>query len=506
MWLKSHRDRGDRIRGIGRLTALAATAAVLLLAAAEAGALPPEPGCEFRYQPSVGFTCGDHSLDLSFTHRTRIELWDAWLGNSDTFYGLRSRTGVKYSWKDYVTLFGEFQDARTYGLGSSTSGAGTLYRAWGGANTRAKTKGQALRQLWAEVRPVEGLSFRIGRQDIKLGTQAMYPEANWKYLKIKRTSQRLVGTVGWTNVERTNDGMVLQYDTEGYNTYVFVANPTTGVFDHDGGYRRQHSIYYGGISLIAKRNTLVENTEFRGFLLGYDDDRNGSDGGLPDKVGIFTFGGSLIGIYPVGPGNLDLTLWAAGQLGTYNHMDHIAGAAIAEIGYQLPDVWSKPWLRAGVNYASGDTEDNGSHKTFFNMLPTNHLYYGFADQFAFQNLVDVFAQLMLKPHERVALNLMFHQFYLATDWDMQYFGTGAFTKENRPTGANFGYGGRPSGGANEIGQEFDIVLDFKLCTGVAVQGGWAMIWGDKVIDKNVSAGRLNNDKVDFGYLQVTLNY
>jgi len=335
----------------------------------------------------------------------------------------------------------------------------------------------------------------------------MYKEGNWKYLKVKRGSQRLVGTVGWTNDERSNDGFVIQYDTDRFNNYAFAASPTTGVFEQDGGYRRQKNIYYGGLSSTAKRDTWVRNTEFRGFFLGYGDDRHTKDGGLPDSVEIYTVGGSLIGIYPVGPGNLDVLLWGAGQVGRYNGTDHAAAAAIAEFGYQLPDVWSKPWFRAGINYASGGGGGSGAdHNTFFNMLPTNHLYYGFADQFAFQNLVDVFAQLMFKPHEKVSVNLMFHQFDLASDDDLQYFGTGAFTKESNGGSGNFGFGGRSSGGDNQVAKELDLVVNVNICKGLSVQGGYAWMWGEDVIDNNVSAGRLNDDELDFGYLQVSFKY
>jgi hypothetical protein len=208
----------------------------------------------------------------------------------------------------------------------------------------------------------------------------------------------------------------------------------------------------------------------------------------------------VIGIYPAGPGNFDALLWGAGQAGNFNGRDHLAGALVAEAGYQFTEVYSKPWLRTGVNVASGGGA-SGDHNTFHNMLPTNHLYYGFADALAFQNLVDVFAQLQFKPHERVAVNLMFHQFWLANDNDAQYFGTGAFNQ----TG-NFGYGGRPSGGDTKFGKELDVIVNVNLCTGVSLQGGYAHIWGDDVVDNLVAAGTFADDELDWAYLQLTLKY
>ena len=120
-----------------------------------------------------------------------------------------------------------------------------------------------LRQLWLDVKPIEGLGIRIGRQDINLGTEVMYPEGNWKYVKIKRGSQRLVGTVGWTHAERSNDGIRVAYDTGGHHLFAFAAQPTTGVFDIDDAYKRQGDILYGGLTWTVKRDTWLPNTELR---------------------------------------------------------------------------------------------------------------------------------------------------------------------------------------------------------------------------------------------------
>ncbi len=136
------------------------------------------------------------------------------------------------------------------------------------------------------------------------------------------------------------------------------------------------------------------------------------------------------------------------------------------------------------------------------MLPTNHLYYGFADQFAFQNLLDVFGQLMLKPHEKVGINFMVHHFRLVDSDDGQYFGTGAFTTKN----GNFGFGANPSCGKHEVGTEIDVVVDVKLHKHVSVQGGYSYIWGGDVWEANKNAGRWVDADVEFGYLQLALNY
>jgi hypothetical protein len=475
-----------------------------LLVCLVAGSAQAEPATTdengFHWQPSLFWKGENQRLDLMVGTRYRIEWWDAHKGKTDDFHALRTRVAAKYSYKSFLTLFAEFQDARIYDLSPETSGAGALYRRFSRNGTSQETDGQDLRQAWVEFRPIEALSIRAGRTDIKLGTQAMYPEPNWKYVKIKRASQRMVGTVGWTHGERSNDGGSIAYDTGRYHLYLFGAQPTTGVFDISGAYERQADIAYGGASFTAKRGTWLRDTEVRTFFLGYGDNRPVEDGGLPQKVEVYTLGFSAIGIYPCGPGNFDVLAWAAGQAGRFDGRDHWAGAGILELGYQLPEVLGKPWIRAGVNVASGGDE-SGDHNTFFNMLPTNHLYYGFADQFAFQNLLDIFGQVMLEPHDRVGLNFVVHHFRLVDSADGQYFGTGAFTTKN-----NFGFGRRQSFGQHEVGTEIDVVVNVKLHDHVSLQGGYSYIWDGDVWQANKDAGVFSSSDVEFGYLQLVLTY
>ena len=448
-------------------------------------------GCFFT--PSLGCEWGEHRVDLSLSTRLRAEYWRARTSKSDIFYAARTRVGLKYSYGSLLTLFGEFQDARLYSLSPNSSGIAGVY--WTFSRGESDTDSQRIRQLWLDVRPIEGLGIRIGRQDIKLGTEVMYPEANWKYVKIQRGSQRLVGTVGWSHGERSNDGIRVSYDTGGHHLFAFAAQPTTGVFDIRDAYKRQSDINYGGLTWTIKRDTWLPNTEVRLFGLVYDDKRGVGDGGLPDSVTIYTGGASVLGLYPLGPGTLDLLAWGAYQFGSFSGLDHSAGAAILEAGYQLSELPLKPWFRLGVNYASGDDDlTDGDHNTFFNMLPTNHLYYGFADQWAFQNLVDWFAQLMLKPHDKVSVNLMLHQFYLANDNDNRYFGTGAFNKKI------FGFGAQPSRGYGAGGTEIDAVVNYDFNKHLSIQGGYAYMWGRGIFNTS------NNSNVSFGYLQLALKY
>jgi hypothetical protein len=440
---------------------------------------------------------GKHRLALNLSTRFRAEAWDAHATNTDWFTALRTRLGVRYDLVERLTAFGELQDARIHRLDDDSSGAGALYRTAAGG--RGHTHGDRIRQLWLEMRPRAGLALRAGRQDIKLGTEVMYPEASWKYLKAARLSQRLVGTVGWTHAERSNDGLSVAWDLGGYHLYAFAARPTSGVFDLNSSYAGQNDIAYGGVSWTAKRGTWFPHTEVRLFGIAYRDDREASDGAsggaINEDLDVLTVGFSLVGVRPAGEGEADWLLWGAVQEGDWYDLDHRAFALLAEAGYHLTTLAAEPWLRAGVNLASGDgSATDGDHESFFNLLPTNHLYYGFADRLALANLVNAFVQLKLKPAPKMDLNVFLHHFLLFTDDDGRHFGTGAFNRNA------FGYGVQASGGHRSVGTEVDVVLSYALHPRVSLQAGYSFLEGHAL------SNDLVDDDVRFAYFQVAARY
>jgi len=451
---------------------------------------PPPDGAHMA--PSLYWKDGPHRIDIAAAARVRMEGWDTFSATNpdwDWFTGTRLRLSLKYSYANKIALMIEGQHTRLNGLDADSAAPARNYFVAGGLDSHAQ--GTSVRQAFLELRPGEGISLKAGRQDIKLGSEVTYAEPNWKYLKAARLGERLIGTVGWTHVERSNDAGTLTVDTGEHVFYAFAARPTTGVFDADSAYHPQRDLVYGGAAWTVKRGEWLPNTELGAFAIAYDDDRAVTAGGIAGGVDVYTFGASALGVYPFGPGQLDALVWGAGQTGDFGPRDHSAYAGIVEAGYQLPAVWSKPWLRLGINFASGDGDPgDDEHHTFFNLLPTNHLYYGFADQLAFQNLKNLFLQLRLAPHEKIQLNAFVHYFSLMDADDARYGGTGAFNRKS------FGYVATPSGGARTIGTEFDLVATIALHKSVTLELGGA----------HLEAGRLLPGDIQWGYASVELKY
>ena len=464
--------------------------------AALAQAAPPQapPPDGLHATPSLYWQEGDHRVDLGLATRVRTESWEAVTDGNHWYTATRTRVRAQYSWRNEILAVGEFQDVQLHGMDADGFGALANYRNANGGESQASA--DDLRTLYLEVRPTEKTFFRAGRQDVKFDSQEVqYAEPNWRYLRTMRLGERLVGTVDWSHVGRAYDGFAAGVDVSGVELFGFGARPTQGVYEAEGAYRPLHDIFVGGATVTVERGTLLANDELGIFGLYYLDDRPVSKGGLADEVSIYTYGAQWLGVHPCGPGNVDVLLWGAYQTGHYNDLDHSAGAGIVELGYQLPNVFAKPWLRIGLNVASGDDDPtDGDHDTFFNMLPSNHPYYGFADQLAFQNLWDSFVQLRLTPHPMLALNLFVHQFRLLEKDDSRYAGTGAFDD------TAFGFSASSSNGHKNVGTEYDLVASFTPHKAVTLEAGFEWLDGGAVFQ---SVAQRN---VQFGYVSLELKY
>ena len=444
--------------------------------------------------PSLYWQQGDHRVDLGLATRVRTESWQAFTDENSWYTATRTRVHLQYSWRDEILAVGEFQDVRLHGMDPDGTGALANYRNANGGGSQAS--GDDLRTLYLELRPTPKTFMRAGRQDVRFDSQEVqYAEPNWRYLKSMRLGERLVGIVDWSHVGRAYDGFAAGVDVSGVELFGFGARPTQGVFEAEDAYRPLHDIFVGGATATVERGTLLANDELGLFGLYYLDDRPVTRGGLADEVSVSTFGAHWLGVHPCGPGNVDVLLWGAYQTGDYNDLEQAAGAGIVELGYQLPNVFAKPWLRIGLNVASGDDDPaDGDHDTFFNMLPSNHPYYGFADQLAFQNLWDSFVQLRLAPHPMLALNLFVHQFRLLEQDDSRYAGTGAYDD------TAFGFTASPSNGHRNLGTEYDLAATFTPHKAVTLEAGFAWLDGGAVFQ--TSAER----DVQFGYVALELRY
>jgi len=478
-----------------------ALALALLLAALPVAARAAAPGAGDGGDP-LAWRHGNHRVRLLLETRARSEWHDQNAGHGDGFYALRSRAAAHWTWRDGVAAFVQVQDARIRSLSPRSSGAAARYRrtAEGGPS---RTHGDHLRNAWLEWRPRTGVRLRVGRQDLELGGEPDYPEPTWRVLTRERGAGRLLGTAGWTHAERAYDGASLAVQTARHHAWLFAARPTTGAFDLDDAYRHQSRIHVAGGAWTLVRDRALPFGELRVFGLWHRDARSPREGGLAHPVEVGTLGASATAVLPLRSGRLDLLAWGAVQAGDFAEaadaggraLDHRAFAFAVEMGHQWRHVPAEPWLRAGIQLASGDDDPrDGDHGTFFAGLPSSHRTLGLADRLAFQNAVDAFAELRLEPLPALELRAAVHWLRLHRGTDAVYTGWGAYDREV------FGFETTPSGGRSGVGTELDLELAWRASEHVRVAAGYAHLFGRGALHG------LADEDVRFAYAELRVDY
>jgi hypothetical protein len=489
----------------------AATSLALLLAVPAhgqtAGQPPPLP---LAVAPLSMKGPYDSTIRLEVFNRLRGEFvdWFATAPDGPTptfrynFLGNKFQLGLRVR-RDPYEVFVQFQDSTVANVPRDGVGVGATYY----ANTqRSLQNGAILRQAWGSAkRPfgLDGVSLRAGRIQYLDGLDVPAVNSNLKWIQYNRLSQRLIGPFDYTHVGRSFDGGQVAYDTDLLNLTGFGFVPTYGGFEVDAN--RELDITVGGVALNLKESPSFGPMIGRLFWYYYGDFRDvlyvdnrplaARQAAQGESSNIHTVGAHLVRVEALGPGTADGMAYGFGQFGNYQELTQLAWAYGVEVGYRLPGVWAKPWMRGGINSGSGDTDPNdGTHGTFFQLLPTAWIY----AQFPFYNMMnnqDVFLQWILDPHPMLSFRLDWHWLRLNSSHDLAYFGGGA-TKNDF-----FGYGGVNGNGRINLAQLIHFMLTVRPTAFLTLNGFYAHAWGQGVINQ-AFAGRDAN----YGFLEAVLAF
>ncbi|HSC29735.1 MAG TPA: alginate export family protein [Vicinamibacterales bacterium] len=432
---------------------------------------------------------------------TRVEAWSYFEprpGGGDPDYatianrlfaGIR-QTGPRHELNmglQYVQFGGLPDDA----LGPGALGTGAAYYEH---NRRTDSRQVYVRTLNLQVRGVlPGLDVRGGRMGYTSGAEAPSGDPAIEAVKRMRLDSRLVGEFEWSIYQRAFDGVRVDWDDRRKLHATLAALwPTQGGFEERAG-RSLEDVRVLGATVAARPSPTFPRMELQGFVLGYRDTRPVA--ARPDNTGraasavnvdITTFGASVVGARPVADGRLDWLGWLALQTGDWYDDSHSAVAFALEGGYQWLRWLGHPWVRAGWNHASGDSDgSDGDHDTFFPMLPTGRKY-SLSATYAAMNLDDVFAQLVVRPWEDVAVRFDVHHLRLAGSSDLWYGGSGATRRE----GTIFGYAGRRSGGGRTLGPAVEGSVDWTIAPRWSINGYAGWIRGGDVVRFSFAGDRL----------------
>ena len=452
-------------------------------------------------------------VQISGSLRTRVESWDWFQGNASndyTFPGSIARVSLseslsKLDWQlEFAApfLLGLPNDAVASGA-QGQQGFGASYYV---ANQKNTDAGMVFaKQGYLRFKSLGGRDsqwLKVGRMEFIDGAEVAPKDATLASLKRDRIAHRLIGNFAFSDVGRSFDGAEYSVSGRNLNLTMFGGRPTRGVFQVDGWGEVQANVYYA--ALTGQVGKAGNAGEWRLFGLGYQDLRDGvlktdnrptairsADTG---HIAIGTYGGHYVHAAQTTAGTLDLLAWGVLQNGSWGALAQRAGAFAAEGGFQpniLPAL--KPWLRIGYDYGSGDKNaSDGTHGTFFQVLPTPRIYARFPF-FNMMNNKDRFAELMLRPSKKITIRSDAHALSLANRNDLWYSGGGVYQPWT------FGYTGRPSNGASSLATLFDGSADFNINGHVSLGAYAGHVVGKSVIEAIYPKGKNAN----LGFLELT---
>ena len=340
-------------------------------------------------------------------------------------------------------------------------------------------------------------NLRLGRFEFFDGLETQPKNTTIGWLQANRISQRLIANFGFSNAQRSFDGLDAQLNSRNWNVTGMAARSDQGVFNMNGNPELNVDLQY----LAFTRSEMNGHVLWRAFAIGYHDGRTyvtktdnralAVRAADHQNIRIGTYGGDLLAVVPAGKGQFDFLFWGVGQNGSWGALSHSANAAAVEGGFQLTKTPSSPWLRGGWFRSSGDNDaTDGAHHTFFQVLTTPRLY-ARTPFYNLMNNTDEFVQLMDKPAKPLALRADLHWLKLTSAHDLWYGGGGAF--DNKV----FGYTGRPSNGATSLASVADMSADWQATGNIALNFYYGYIQG-----KTVAAAIYPTDRnMQFGYVE-----
>ncbi len=322
----------------------------------------------------------------------------------NTFTMLRTRFGAAIQPSSDVNVYIQIQDSRAYGTEP---------------NTLSNTANLDIHQAYFQVNDLWGkaIDLKVGRQEMAYG------------------GQRLIGSVGWSNVGRSFDGAKLTFGKK--NTFDLFSM----IIDED-------NTPVGGPATPTTTAGRA-NTDFNFFGAYYKHRKNANY--MVDIYGLFesdlneTLPGEndlnrlTVGSYNKGKlgSNFNFETEVALQLGKRRGADVSAFMLTGAVGYTFATA-KKPRISVGIDYLSGSEVGDSDYKTFDTMFATNHKFYGYMDYFINVplnvggfGLQDIMVKAYYPFSKNLKFNAHFHNFQTA------------------------------KGDEKNLGNELDLVLNYK---------------------------------------------
>ena len=375
---------------------------------------------------------------------------------------VQSRLAGKLVFNSHWQLIAEIQDARIF--------RETL-------NSTPAINSNALNQSFADDLDIHRLALKHSTEkfDITLGRQ-----------KLNLGDQRLVASLEWVNTARVHDGLRIDYKHDSLTVNAFVTelvgvDPSNFNDGADTENRYFDSQFNG---LFIEQKQLGDIDVVQAWWLQR---RNSSFGDDVHTLG-FRAQENLV----------DLVLEAQASLQTGDFDGNRHDAAMAQASVTKP--FAKGVLKLGFAWASGDNDSSDNrHKTFDNLYPLNHAYYGFLDLVALQNVRTIELNYQRKFwDDKLKVGAALHGFWLDDKNDFWY------EAGLSPVSVSFVDANNIDRQERFLGTEFDFTLEYsptsKIFKGFKFLAGYSHFEsGDRVLNSSQN-GSVSDP--DFLYLQM----
>ncbi|HEY2910300.1 MAG TPA: alginate export family protein [Gemmataceae bacterium] len=297
--------------------------------------------------------------------------------------------------------------------------------------------------------------FRAGRQELVYG------------------SQRLISALDWVNARRTFDGFKMFTRTEKWDFDLFGVRPVVpNATNLDAS---DHNQFFSG-AWFTYRNAPNQNVDLYYLDLNNSNHTAASgNGGVPGGYNVSTFGGRYVG-------KANNWLWDFEpmlQFGHYSNQSIMAKAVAADVGYQWSELAWNPQFWLGWEYASGDPDPqaSGTRRTFNQLFPFGHYYFGFADLVGRQNINDYFANFVFFPTKWITMTTQYHVFRLDSNKDALYGPGGNVIRQDKTGKAG-----------DDVGNELDLVSNLHLSNHSDVLVGYSYLFAGSFLKNTAPAG------------------
>jgi len=449
-------------------------------------------------------------------------------GKANDFYVQQwARLGLGYDLSPDVNFYMEIIDAATWGgngsqvnagnggdpLNHNGTSSGTLNGNGGRLGVRAAY------MLIRNFAGIQGFSVKAGRQYVIFGNHSLF------------------GHFDWANTGYSHDGIMLQYSTKSFDSYLgwfrnsesdlSQAAPTgslgtpiagnvagNGATGNDANRDADMFIFYNQIKSVP--GFLIEP-----YYVYYKNNYGSADN---RAQGLGTAKHSNQTRHMIGnriemrKGNFDFIdelVWQFGQMGDANGVNAIQNSYGAQknlhinawatrnwLGYTHYQSSWKPRIAVNFDYASGDgrancnvttnTGDCKSANTFENFFPTNHIHMGYMDVQAWKNMLSPSANLQFRPSKDDHVEFWYTNLNLANSRDNWYRGAQGVYVWSKVNNTK-----------KHIGDELDISWTRMFMDGkVAFQATYGHLWAGGYIAENL--GKANDQS--WAYVQLWMNF